>query len=1138
MPGILADGRDDDERNEQIAQVLGDCMRRRAAGESVSDDSVIRANPSLMPELGEQLKKLRLIEEAGRQAQQLGGGGPEPGSNDGSGGPEDRPVGVIHYFGDYVLERRIGQGAMGVVYRARQVSLPRVVALKMMREDRLATPEDKERFHIETQAAASLNHPGIVPLYEVGRHEGRHFFAMAYIDGRSLAEMVRGGPLPQRDAARYMKKIAEAIQYAHEQRVIHRDIKPANVLIDRARDEPHVTDFGLSKQLESESGVTGTGQAMGTPGYMPPEQCRADHDALAPTADVYALGATLYCLLTGRPPFQAESVAATMIQSLQNDPVPPRQLNADIDRDLETICLKCLEKPPAKRYESANLLAEDLDRFLTGNPIKARPVGRAERLWRWCERNPIVATLLGTVIISLVCGTVVSTYFALESTRREKVAKRASELARLGTYNVQLLRVEQVLREEPSRAQQLLRDPQRCPEKLREFTWHLFDALSRPEVRRLRGNTGMAFKVLFASDGDNLLSIGQDGEVRLWDVPSGSLRGMLPGRDKAVAFREPVVDAQFSPDGKTVATLYKNGNVGIWDLSDRSEKYVLHSESAVCIAYSTDGAFVATAGKALETHWQLRSPEYQQGPLILWETATGKKARVLPQYCNIAAFAPDRDLLACGEIDQSVSLYDLGAEKPEARLIHEGGPRYSTAFMPVTSITFSPNGALIATYCPKAGPWVKLWDAKSARECCTLKGHSSSIVGVSFAPDSQVLATASEDGTIVLWDTDSGMQRVVLRSLTGSIQSIAFSPKSYELAVVDGHGEICLWDMGKHLAIADTACETLSIEACQILHFQLSPNGTCIAYTACGTQQMYAQPECEVALYDIRQRKRTTIVKSTTRPDRVSFSRDGKCLAYSLQAGDVYDSTLRYEIIVLDMDTKRRVAATAAPMLTGTCLALSPDGRMLACGGSLGLTGQVELWNCRTGKTIRKLREFSGYPEVITFSPDGLLLVFGTSEGSLLCWNTHSWEQLAEWKAHSASVSCLTFSPDGSFLASGGADKAIRMWEVGTFEQCLSILGHTAPVSSIAFSPDGRTLASGASQQMEPWTSDVVELRLWCAQTGQDRATLWGHRHAVIATLFGPDGHLLVTGDADAIRLWYAQHVPAVGSIPPALCDL
>jgi serine/threonine protein kinase len=290
------------------------------------------------------------------------------------------------YFGDYELLSELARGGMGVVYRAKQNKLNRIVALKMILAGQFASEEDVQRFYTEAEAAAQLDHPGIVPVYEVGEHEGQHFFSMGFVEGTSLSARVAAGPLPPREAASLTKLVSEAIAYAHSKGVIHRDLKPANVLLDK-QGVPKVTDFGLAKNMESESGLTRTGSVMGTPSYMPPEQAGGDNSQVGPRSDVYSLGAMLYCLLTGRPPFQSANALDTLMQVLEHEPVPPQQLDSKIDPDIQTICLKCLEKDPQHRYATAQDLADDLGRFAKGDPISIKSVKLLERVTRSINRS-------------------------------------------------------------------------------------------------------------------------------------------------------------------------------------------------------------------------------------------------------------------------------------------------------------------------------------------------------------------------------------------------------------------------------------------------------------------------------------------------------------------------------------------------------------------------------------------------------------------------------------------------------------------------------------------------------------------------------------------------------------------------------
>lgn len=314
-------------------------------------------------------------------------------------------IGKIRYFGAYELLEEIARGGMGVVYKARQSTLKRIVAVKVILSGQLASEEEIRRFLIEAEASANLSHPGIVPVYEFGEHEGLHYFSMAYVDGPSLADRVADRPLSPEDAVPLMRAIAEAVAYAHSQGVVHRDLKPSNILLEGGI-TPRIADFGLAKRIKDDNELTRTGTVMGSVYYMAPEQAAGKTEEVGPPADIYALGAMLYRLLAGRPPFQAATGFETMQQVIHDEPVPPRQLNPAIPRDLETICLKCLEKDPARRYASAEDLLAEFARVQNGLPILARPIGRLDRTWRWYRRNPVPATLGAALILALLVGLV------------------------------------------------------------------------------------------------------------------------------------------------------------------------------------------------------------------------------------------------------------------------------------------------------------------------------------------------------------------------------------------------------------------------------------------------------------------------------------------------------------------------------------------------------------------------------------------------------------------------------------------------------------------------------------------------------------------------------------------------------------
>ncbi len=330
--------------------------------------------------------------------------------------------GRLHYFGDYELLEVCGRGGMGTVFRARQVTLGRIVAVKMLNEGLMESAEAVSRFQVEASAAAQLDHPNIVPVYEVGQQDGRHFFSMAYVEGLSLAERLRDGPFEPRDAARMLALICRAVHFAHQRGIVHRDLKPSNIMLDQAG-VPKVSDFGLAKFISEATGLTVTGEVLGTPCYMSPEQASGKIKQQTHLSDVYSLGAILYCCLSGRPPFQAASSVATMKQVLESEPVALRVLNSSVPRDLETISHRCLQKEPTARYATALAVAEDLQRYLEGRPILARPISLANKFYRWCRRNPAQAANMTIVLGVALCAALIWIWISNREKRLEAIAE-------------------------------------------------------------------------------------------------------------------------------------------------------------------------------------------------------------------------------------------------------------------------------------------------------------------------------------------------------------------------------------------------------------------------------------------------------------------------------------------------------------------------------------------------------------------------------------------------------------------------------------------------------------------------------------------------------------------------------------------
>ncbi len=489
---------------------------------------------------------------------------------------------------------------MGVVYKARQVKLNRPVALKMIKAGVLADPDDLRRFQNEAVAVALLDHRGIVPIYEVGEHDGQRYFSMKLIDGGNLADQLASFQDNPGAAVSLMIKTAEAVQHAHMRGILHRDLKPANILIDR-KGHPHITDFGLAKRIESDAELTASGAIMGTPAYMSPEQTGGHRDTITTATDVYGLGVILYAVLTGKAPFGGESVIQTIAAVMTQLPEPPTKRNAKVHRDLELICLKCLEKTPVDRYPTAQALVDDLRRFAAGEPVSVRAAGAVERVAKWARRKPTLAAAHALGLLSLLFGSlggaavwqwsaaarardVAATAKAAAEQARdgEKTARAAAEKARDGEAKAREAAEQlgkKVARLEYGRSMEVAHQEWRVNNiaatltlldgtrpDLRGWEWRYVQRLCHFDLLTLQGHAAQVSSASFSPDGSRVVTASGDSTAKIWDAGSGTLALTLKGHAAQV------YSASFSPDGLRVVTGSPDGTARVWNTAPFKER--------------------------------------------------------------------------------------------------------------------------------------------------------------------------------------------------------------------------------------------------------------------------------------------------------------------------------------------------------------------------------------------------------------------------------------------------------------------------------------------------------------------------------------------------------------------------------------
>lgn len=1008
-------------------------------------------------------------------------------------------------FGDYELLQETARGGMGVVYRARQISLKRIVAVKMLLFGRFADKAAFDRFRAEAETTARLQHPNIVAIHEIGQTEGQPFFSMDYVAGRNLAEIVKDHPLPGRQAARYVREIARAVHYAHGQGVLHRDLKPANILIDQS-DEPRVTDFGLARRLAADSEFTVTGQVIGSPNFMPPEQGAGKHAKAGPESDVYGLGAVLYYLLTARPPFVAQTFEATVMQVLDAQPIAPRQLNPSVPRDLETICLKCLEKDPKRRYRSAEALAEDLERWMASKPIQARRVGWVGRGRLWCRRKPALASLGGALALTLFIGSPVALWRIAAARQKEKLATYASNIA-LANRHIQDGAIDQAL--------ELL---YACPPEFRHWEWgHLLyrchqDILTIPahtNAPQFLWNTAL-LNLGFDATGRRLVTHGAEGRVNVWQVGDGAplfamgdatnrvttwtlhpqgtalAVGMTNGTIQIIdtttwqaRFRlegapqplqtagraEAITSLAYDFTGRKLAAATTRGRLKAWDATSGRELFAVIDEATTIerIWFTAEGAQLVVqrrlAVRRLDAERGEQTFEFTLDPAEYWAVFADPAGRNIVTIDNkdvLALWRDGRQVRDLGNVKTVLPRQRQVVFSPDGRYVCAAGHQGSAGLLdletgrrlfPIPTRTyqaaFSRDGTRLATF--GAERMVRIWDLQEKQEVLVLRGHLSMAEQAAFSPDGRLLAAASRDGVVKIWSSGPGRERYPVGGWAG-----AYTPDGTRLSVGSPEAEVTIWDAEKG--------------------------------------------EVQVAL---RSRWHGAL--------SAAFSPDGKHIVTGGRetVARIWDATSGELVRVLRGHSRSLFS-----------VAWSRDGRRIATGHGGGF---VKIWDAATGRNLHTLPGHRGLIFDVGFDATTRRLVTPDMEGPPRIWDVESGAllfSLVEGAAGSASARFIP--PNDTEVMALGYDRRLRIWDAGSGRIQSDWPTRTISTGSIGVTPDGLRLAIPMSDY-DHMGFEAGMFGIWDRQHGRSLLELKNHTEPPNSGLFTSDGRRLLTTSMDGV---------------------
>lgn len=965
-------------------------------------------------------------------------------------------------LGPYELRTVIGRGGMGVVYRAWHPALNREVAVKILAGGAFASADARHRFEREAKVLARVQHPGLVTIHDVGQSDGVPWFSMSLVEGPSLADLTRDGPLEPERAAEILLAVAEALQAAHAVGVLHRDLKPSNILIG-PDDRPRVTDFGLAWDAVDDRLLTQSGQTLGTPSYLAPEQVSSTRGGLGPATDVYGLGAVLYQLLTGRPPFAAAKAAETVQQVLTQEPISPRRLNPTVPHELAAICLRCLRKNPVRRYPFADVLAGELKQFLE------RVTKRRQRSWpvlAGTTRGRVLLTGAGIALLLVLVSVGLLTMVSLRQNQmlRVDLAGRVATLENVrrtaadARYAHQISAAQRALAVgDHQAARHLLQDTEK---QHRGWDYEYLSALLAGAQVRLAGHSGPATSVAFSPRGQRLASVGSDLHLRVWDPTD---RRQV--QDK-VAHRDTPTCLAFSPTGEFLFTGGKDGMVRRWAVDgwEPARQYLVESGEITSLDVAGEAPLVA-AGDDL-------------GRVHVWRDVDGEKLYSRQgdvRRINAVSLSDDGRWLAAGGPAGRILLWS--AESGESTAFpsaHGGGVR---------DLDFSPDG--LHLFSCGDDLLIRQWRVADGALVRTLHGHLAAVRCLSVSADGGRLASADLEGTIRIWDLPGGAATRILHGHEGRVLDVAFGLDSNELASVGAEGDVFLWRLDVPGARRVMLGHRTTVSA--LAHASQSP------VLASGD---WAGRIC---LWDT---KRESLIRSLPGHDSrvstlavsprgdlvVSGAADGACQVYR-ESGEATPVTYR---------------ADAGPV---RCLGLSPDGEFAISGYD---QGQVRLWDTRSGKQ-RRVAEFVPArvigATILANGQEGLLLHVN---GRIVRWNLNTGAEIEAVQMLEARLTAGNVAVETGRIAVGDATGGLAISSGPANCGSLLFRGHSGAIWDLALTADGGRLAT---------TGGDRRVRIWDACSGLELLLLSDIAGTVRSLAWNDDCHTLIAGDQLG-RVW------------------